>query len=164
MLTRFRLSNLSALALLAILGSASGCGNGGGGETSGEGGGTLTRAQFIEQADSACSTRDTMIQAELQPFLADDPRAIARPAVAQKMVNQVIAPELEAELTDIRLLEQPAKDNDELEVFLTAFKEVIARGRANPLTITAGPKPFAVPERVGRSYGFNVCGEVKLAP
>jgi len=100
------------IALLAAVALLPGCGGGGGD------GGTLTKAEFVAQADQICK------QAR-EKFLAAQPGPPSNPQQAAAL-QEVLIGTSENELSEIRSLDAPADVEPALDRYLRAREEGIA--------------------------------------
>jgi hypothetical protein len=137
---------LVVVAALAILLPIAGCGGGGGdGETSSVGG---AKARFIERADTVCRRTSAIVHAGIQPYIEEGLEAVETPAVAGGMVDEIVAPDLEAQIVAIR-------------AFLSAIEEAAQNGRKDPAElILHSRRALASARRLGEAYGFSHCGRL----
>ncbi len=148
-------------ALLAVIALAVGCGDDGGGSestaskpaTTGE----VTKAKFIEQGDAACTQHNEQIQRKAQALLSDAGES-SQAELAAEIVNQVMAPRMEHEIRTVRAYVLPPENVDQALRVLEAMQEVVDRAQQEPLAFVRTTRPFDKPERLGREFGFKVCG------
>ena len=135
---------LAALALIAA-----GCG----GDDEGE---ALTKEEFIAQADEICATGDEEISASADEEFGDlkeEPPAEEQEA----FLSEVVAPNYESQLAEIRELNPPEEDAEEVEALLSALEELIAQLRDDPAAVLEATEP---PEAsiLAQEYGLQNCG------
>jgi hypothetical protein len=132
----------------------SGGGSGGGSGASGTG----AKAAFIKEADGICSKQIVQIQQGVQSALQGGLNGLAQKGVPGKLVNQIIAPGLEATIGEVRALSTPAGTRGEVEAVLTAIQESVDGARANPKAFLTQGNALAKSEQLARQFGFSVCG------
>jgi hypothetical protein len=136
-------------AVLAI--AAAGCG---GGDDDTTAAATLTKDEFIAQADEICAAGDQEIAAA-----ADDLGASPSPEEATQLVTDVALPSVREQRDSIAALGAPEGDEDDVEAILDALDEAIAAVEANPEAVFSnGDDPFADVDRLAQDYGLTDCG------
>lgn len=144
--------------------ASSGSGEGAGGGSSADGNveaGTATKAAFVKNADAICARFGTRLRKEVEAALPKAGVAGAdSPDVADRIVNEIIAPGLEAEIAEIRSLNQPADGGEEVEAVLEAIQSEIEGGKSDPPQFVSEGQPFTESLRLARKYGFKSCGGV----
>jgi hypothetical protein len=144
----------SAVALVA-LSPLSGCGDDDGGDTASDDAALIAKADFIQAANAACEQRNQQMQAKLKRLYA---KAAGKPRdeAAREIIEEVIAPGFEAEAKDLRALEPPPGEEEEVDAVITAIEEMVARTRRD---LAAGRKyPYRKTENVAAAYGLPACG------
>jgi len=156
--------SLLALALLVIVVSLSGCGDDDGGtaegsevtvETS-----SLTKAQFIDRADSICQQSEEKLEKVIGNFLKSftaNPAQASVDAQAATLVNTVMVPSYEKLIEELRALGAPSGDEQEVSAFLTSLRESLEAGEEQPLKFVQSREPFVEGVKLSKAYGFNVC-------
>jgi hypothetical protein len=137
----------------------------------------LSKAEFIEQADSICqSTIDQVdpifeeVYAGLEDVDSDDPDNQLLIFVRFDEVMDEVLPIMEEQLDDIRALEPPSEDEELLDTLIddqgaaltefAALMEAAAGGDEVALaTLDTEEDPFEDIDRRARDYGLAVCGE-----
>jgi len=117
----------------------------------------VTKASYIAQGDAACTTQNERIRDAIQPYL-DRLEQTPDEAVANEMVRRVLAPRMEYEIRTVRAYVLPPENVDQALAFLAAMQDVVERAKKDPLAFAEASRPFAKPERLGREFGFEVCG------
>lgn len=138
---------LAALALIAA-----GCG----GDDGDDGGTPLTKEEFITQADEICATGDEEINAtanEQFGELEEEPPVDEQEA----FLSDVVAPNYEDQLAQIRELSPPEEDAEQIDELLSALEDLIAQLRDEPATVLEATEP---PEAstLAQDYGLQNCG------
>ena len=135
---------LAALALIAA-----GCG----GDDEGE---ALTKEEFITQADEICAAGDEEITAtadEQFGELKEEPPVEEQEA----FLTDVVAPNYEDQLAQIRELNPPEEDAEQVDELLGALEDLIAQLRDEPSAVLEATEP---PEAstLAQEYGLQNCG------
>lgn len=161
------LSRISiALGIQALLiASLAGCGGGGSTaatSTAAQNGGGV-RARYIAEADETCTEHNAEIDRKAAAFLAAH-KGGSQVATEGAMVRKILVPDLELEIRSVRALVVPPGDVHRVLSFLSAMLVPIHSAKADPGTFIHADRPFAVSERMGRQFGFKVCGGFTLPP
>lgn len=151
-------SLLASLALAACGGDENGeeGSNGNGGLPTGD----VSREDYIAQADEVCAATGETIDAQAQEYFTDlGLGADERPTPEQtsEFVSEVVAPEIENELDQLRSLEAPEQDAAELAEIYDLVEQSAQRLADDPDAV-AEEDPFAEANQRARDYGFEVCG------
>jgi uncharacterized Zn finger protein len=169
---------LSALLILSITLIAGGCGDGasdssgagtaGGDETNGsDETASLTKSEFIKQADSICKKGSEEVRAEFATYLKENKiKEIGKggesKAEADARIEEVIEaaiPTLRQQLDGIRALAAPAAIEAQVDAYLAAAEEGIETGEKDPVELfTATGKVLAKSDKLAKEIGFKVCG------
>ena len=119
-----------------------------------------SKADYIKEADAICARSDNDTQEIFDAAFADpsDPQ----PEEAQEAIKAAL-PVVKKDLAELRALEEPKDDKDEVEAIWVAIDEGIAtldEASADPATsLTAlTSEPFAPGERLAGDYGMDACG------
>lgn len=171
---RLTLPALLALALALI---AVGCGSGedsssgtggGGGETSSDQTASLSKAEFIKQADAVCSKGKKEVEAQFAAYLKKNKiegigaKGEPRPEAEERKADVVLTigvPAYRKQLEEIDALPAPAGDEATVEEFVSAAEEGVEVVEEEPKAVFDGTsKAFAEADKVAKGYGFKVCG------
>lgn len=144
---------LTALALLASLG---GCG---GDEDNGviasDYDDVIVKADFIQAATEACESRSAQIRAQgrrIYRTAAGKPQA----AIAKELVDEVIAPNFEGEIKDLRALDPPPGEEKDVETVIAEIEQMLRRMKNGE---TLGRiAPYRKSENYAAAYGLPACG------
>ena len=166
------MSNMAKLILMVALGAAllsAGCGGSDSSAESGRNGitveaGSLSKAQFIKQADAICQKRVQEAHEAFEAFLKRHPLNLGSgsPRQLRLMVNAVttvIAPPLETQIAEVEDLGAPAGDEVKVSSILEATQAALRKGKTNPAVLIGGGA-FAESSALARRYGLAVCGDV----
>ena len=117
---------------------------------------TLTKSQFIKQADAICKQGNKRIEAQAEDTLpANEP-----PSKAQltTFATETLIPDIQRQVDEVRELNEPSEDEDQVNAFLDSAQSELDKGEEDPLYITSD-KSFAKTNRLGKQYGFKVCSQ-----
>jgi hypothetical protein len=140
---------LVAATALALI--AGGCG--GGDEES------LTRAEFIEQADAICTESSKQIEREYRAFAEGGARkgGISK-AEGQEVGQEILLPNVQSRVEELRELNPPEADEDQITAMLDALEAGVEEGRENPKSLFSGDYPLEEANKMAQEYGFKACG------
>lgn len=150
------------LVVAMIAGLIAGCGGSDssstaatdGGSSTGDGGSTLSKAEFIKQADALCAKNNTTMAKEAETFT---PSSGAKPAeVEEELVTEIYAPGIGNQAEEIASLGAPSGDEEEVEAIVEAIEAGTETAEEDPSTFAQGA--FAESTKLARAYGFEVCG------
>ncbi|HEX5418119.1 MAG TPA: hypothetical protein VFZ25_20885 [Chloroflexota bacterium] len=147
-----------------LVASVAGCGGGGGSTVAAstpaqKGGAALAR--YVVDADETCAEHNTEIDREVAAFLAAH-KGASQAATESAVVRKVLVPDLEREVRSVRALVLPPADVHRALSFLNAMLVPIRAAKERPAAFVHAAHPFAVPERMGKQFGFSVCGGFTL--
>lgn len=166
---RVRLAALLIVAL-AIAAMASGCG-GGGGDSGSSGDGdsdatatSISKAEFIKEADAICTKGGERAQSEFAAFAKESripEGGELSSAQWEEAGLKVLVPELEQQAEEVRQLGFPAGDEAQIEAFLDGVGKAIEGIEENPKLAKDPSKLLADAHKAIEGYGFKVCGPEK---
>jgi hypothetical protein len=136
----------AAIAGVVLIGVGAGCG---GGDDD-----TLTKAQFIQQADAICKKGNKRIDAAAKQIFTTK----QEPSKAQltTFATDTLIPDVQGQVDDVRALNEPSEDEDEVNAFLDSAQSELDKGKEDPLYMTSD-KSFSETNKLGKQYGFKVC-------
>lgn len=140
------------ISVLALVGTAWGCG----GDDDGE---SLTKAEFIEQADAACQEANTVGQKKLVAFLQKNSQdnKLSK-ANKEEAIETIIVPLIDAQLEGLTEHEPPEGDEKQVEAVITSLEDLQDEAEADPAGTAKTYAPFSEPKKLAREYGFKTCG------
>lgn len=142
---------LSSFALVLLL---AGCGGGSG---------SIDKAAFVEQATSICQEVSGQLAAEFQAFGKKEANSSST-AATNKLVTQVLVPNLETELEEIRALGVPSESKRQVEAFFDAMRKMIKSADTNPEDFATGTGQYESAELAGRQFGLSECPISAVSP
>jgi hypothetical protein len=131
------------------------------GATGVAGGEPLSKSEFIRQADEICREGDRQIDQRAEDFfggLEQDPGS----AELEEFASEVVIPNIQQQIDEIRSLTPPEGDDDEVSAILDAAQEGLDELEADPSSIDEGPDAggaFAEANRLAQDYGLKECGD-----
>ncbi len=140
------------LLLILSVALAAGCGGGGS---------ELSKAEYIKQADAICKKSNSTLSGEAFGYLKAHSKELAglsNVSVRKRVNAAVIVPRVETTLKQLRALETPDGDTNELEAFYAAISKAAEKTEENPRDIEANA--FNETHKLGRAYGFNNCAQL----
>ena len=125
---------------------------------------SLTKAQFIAQADAICKAGDAEIESEVQAFeKKNNIDENEEPSKAQKaeVSETILVPNVTNQAEEIRDLTAPSGDEDEISAMLDSLDEGVEEVEANPQAPfeSKQPNPFGPANKIAGEYGLKVCGQ-----
>jgi hypothetical protein len=146
---------LASLMTLTLLFTS--CGDS---ENSGTDSASLTKAQFIKQADKICAEADEKLVIDYRAFVKSH-GIKGRPSKPQSLevAEEIYLPNIENRLEDLQKLSPPVGDEDQVKKIFAATEDAIAVASKNP-EATLGKSPFEKSKALTTAYGFTACGEV----
>jgi hypothetical protein len=140
---------LVVIGALAI--AAAGCGESESSEQS------LTKKEFVKQADAICAKNDKKFSADLAAATKGSGPSSSRKELVQ-IAETVLFPNVEAELEALRQLPAPEGDAKQVAKILEAVEAGLkqAEGEAKG-DLKAVVNPFEKAEQLAGEYGLEVC-------
>lgn len=115
---------------------------------------SITKPDFIEQADGICKAGNATLDAAAQA-LGDTPDQ----AAVEAFVTSSAIPTVQGEHDSIEALGTPEGDEDAISAMLDALQKGIDDLKADPGAImTATESPFADADQLAVAYGLKECG------
>lgn len=142
-----RLKVVAVLALFSVV-SLIGVGCGGGS-------GSLSKAEFIEQADAACEKADKAQLAAIPQVPISGSRDSQ--ANEEKVVLMAALPPVQKEAEEIAELGAPAGDEQEIAAIVKGIEDGVAKAEEDP--INGLESAFSAVDKRAAKYGFKACSE-----
>jgi uncharacterized protein with von Willebrand factor type A (vWA) domain len=146
-------------ALAAIMLIVAGCG---GGDDSSSDSSSITKAQFIKQADAICENGNKENEAEFEEFAKEHNLSEKKePSKAQQeeAISEIVAPGVQKQIEEIDALGAPKGDEGKIEAMIAAVEEGVEEIEENPASLTEGKNPLAKGSKLAKEYGLKTCGE-----
>lgn len=116
----------------------------------------VVKSDFIQAANAACEQRSQEISAKVQKVIAKYSSQADSPKARREVIEKAVAPGFEAEVRDLRALEPPPGDEEEVEEVIRAIDEMVARTRED--LAEGRPYPYRRTENLAAAYGIPACG------
>jgi hypothetical protein len=146
-------------AATAILFIVAGCG---GGDDSSSTSSSITKAQFIKQADAICAKGNKENEAEFEEFAKEKGLSESKePTKAQQeeAISDIVAPGVQKQIEEIDALGAPEGDEGKVEAMIAAVEEGAGKIEENPASLIEGKNPLAKGSKLAKEYGLKTCGE-----
>ncbi len=162
--TRGSFLPVAALVALLLAFVATGCGSSSSDEVTVQTG-SLSKAEFIEKADAICEAARTEFLAKYTKFLEAHKSVVnsadeeAKSVLLSEILNSILAPNIEDQVTQISKLGVPQDFAPEVEKFLNALQGRMDKALDNPEGFTTTPTPFVQAENIARQATMNGCAE-----
>lgn len=139
----------AAAIVLAL--TAAGCGS----SDDSSGDDSITKAEFVTQANAICAESNKSINAaEKDAFSGGQPTQ----ADVENFVNDTVIPEVESQITDIRALEVPDGEEDQINAILDAAESGLEEAKSDPAAMAGNQTdPFAEANKLAGEYGMTEC-------
>jgi hypothetical protein len=147
------------VALVAISMIAAGCG---GGDDSSSDSSSITKAQFIKQADAICEKGNKENEAEFEEFAEEKNLSENKePTKAQQeeAITDIVAPGVQKQIEEIDALGAPEGDEKQVEAIVTSVEEGVEEIEENPGSLIKGENPLGKGSKLAKEYGLKACGE-----
>ncbi|HET9593174.1 MAG TPA: hypothetical protein VFP17_09690 [Solirubrobacterales bacterium] len=145
-------------AAAAILMIVAGCG---GGSDSSSDSASLSKAQFIKQADAICEKGDEEANEEVEAFAEENNVNTSKPTKKQQedVITEVVAPNVQGQVEEISELGAPEGDEKQIEAMVDAVEEGVEELEADPSKLIEGKNPLGKGSKLAKEYGLKACGE-----
>jgi hypothetical protein len=130
------------IGVLALAAIAAGCGSGGSDP--------LTKAEFIEKADAICTQARNRIKKESA--------AVTKEAQGAEVSEKIVLPNVQIQAEELRDLEPPEADEDQIEAMLDRLEAGVEKGRQEPESLLSADSPLIKANEMAEKYGLKVCG------
>jgi hypothetical protein len=145
-------------ALAAIMVIVAGCG---GGDDSSSTSASISKAQFIKQADAICEKGDKEANKEVEAFVEENNVDTNKPTTKQQeeVITEVVAPNVQGQAEQISELGAPSGDEKKIEAMVDAVEEGVEEIESDPKTLIEGKNPLGKGSKLAKEYGLKSCGE-----
>ncbi len=155
---------LSALLLAAGCGSDEGdaTGSSGGGEVAVETG-SLSKAEFVKQANSACAKSRGQLEREVAKFLEETDKNPPKPSEEQPEVGfleETYLPTFQQQVDEVSAIGAPAGDEKQVTAFLQALQDMVDAATEEPQAFVSGEVSLDKASKLAQAYGLNDCADL----
>lgn len=143
-------------ALVAISVIVAGCGSDSSSSSS------LSKAEFIKQADKICEKGNEENNTEFEEFAKEhnlSEKKEPSKAVQEEAISEIVAPGVKKQIEEIDALGAPEGDEKKVEAMVGAVEEGVEEIEANPAVLIEGKNPLAKGSKLAKEYGLKTCGE-----
>jgi len=118
----------------------------------------LTKAEYIKQGDAICKKANADFDKQLEEKFPDN---VKKPSEEQltTLTEDVLKPNIEGQLNDLRDLTPPESDEETLNATYDKLETALAKVEDDPKLLLSGEDPFATANKEAQDYGFKECGE-----
>ena len=124
---------------------------------------SLTKAEFIKQADAICEEAGEGIQEESIAYAEENGIDVDKePSDEEKeeLVTEVIVPNIEKQAEDIASLGAPSGEEDQVGSIIEGIESAAAETAEDPGSVIGGSEgAFESVNEEAKEYGLKVCGE-----
>jgi hypothetical protein len=147
---------LAGVAAIALI--VAGCGSSSDDTTS-----SLTKAEFISQADAICKKGNSEIESELEAFAKKNGiKENEEPSTAQgvELSDTILVPNIKNQSGELRSLGAPSGDEAEVSAMLDSLDEGVEEAEEDPEALFSGKSdPFGPANKMAKELGLEVCGQ-----
>jgi hypothetical protein len=148
-MTRSRIVTAMLVGGLAIGLIAAGCGD----DDDGDEAASLTKEEWIAQADEICAQGNEEIGQQAGEVFGGGPPSAAE---ERRFAEEVVVPNIEEQVADVKALSPPEGDEEQVDAIIAAAEEGLAQAEENPLAINEDALDEAT--QLMAEYGSKVCG------
>lgn len=115
----------------------------------------IVKADFVQAANAVCEKRSEQMQAKARRIYRKGTRLPQDEAI-ELALEEVIGPGLHGEARDLRALEPPPGDEEQVEELVVAIEDLVARMERD-----LGKSlryPYRKTENLAAAYGLPACG------
>jgi len=147
--------------LVGVLGAAIamfGCGGGGGSDTA-VAESSISKAQYVKQAEAVCKKGNEEMEADFAVFYREN-EDVKKPteSLYVNLFEEVLEPNVSTEIEELRKLDVPKGDAAQVETMLNAREESLTIAESEPKAIIENSKKvFGKASRLAGEYGLNDC-------
>jgi hypothetical protein len=153
------------ISVMAGLVALAGCGGGSStadamGTPASDQAGSITKAEFIHQADAICSKTDVVQEQRLAAYEKAHPGTELAGSQGEAALRQVAFPPIATEIKEVAALGAPKKDALRVEAILEGWSKALKTVERKPkLIMGLGEGPFTAPDKLAHAYGFKACAQ-----
>ncbi len=123
---------------------------------------SLTKAEFVKQADAICTQGSKDINAEFEEFTKEkgisETKAPAKD-VQEEAVESILIPSISSQVEEVKALGTPEGDEGEVEALIAAEEEVLEEGEEDPVSLLeGGSAKEKEANKLATDYGLTACG------
>jgi hypothetical protein len=118
------------------------------------------KTAFIKKVDAICSAHEEQLNADVEKLYArrlSSQESRQREAVHVLAVTQILIPNLEGEVKELRALGEPSGGEVPMDVVIGAIEKMVDETKANPRRILDIAAPYETAEKTAEKYGITRC-------
>jgi hypothetical protein len=119
---------------------------------------TGSDSDFFAQADAICQERRADTRDNLGQYMKNGIASLEKNV--KTVVDELIIPNLEKEMSGITALNPPASASDEVAALFDQIEGLIAAGKADPADLVLTGSAAAKSEEEAKQLGFGICGGI----
>ena len=150
---------LAALAIAAFAVFAAGCGDSDDDGTT-DSGASLTKAEFVKQANAICAANNKEIDAEFEEFAEDNNLSKNKPPTPEQLeqaADDFLLPIVNDQIDELREIEPPEAQAGAFEALLDEAEAEAEKLEDDPSTLDE--QSFVKVNKRARALGLEACGE-----
>jgi hypothetical protein len=139
--------------------TASGCGEG---DSAGDTTASISKAQFVKQANAICAKTNRELVDSSEEFLNTKILRESKSLTKAQVIalSKLALPPITEQVEELRALGAPAGDEGKVDAILSAAEEAIEKGERDPAAIYgADGGAFAKANQLSSAYGLEKCSE-----
>lgn len=157
MAMRYRKAQVVFLVLLGVLAvGLTGCGGGDGNDQPD----TLTKTEYVKQADQICSKTESRQRKLLTKFQKENKNIGSGTAATEKVISFAALPPMEEQIQELSQLPPPDKEAAKAKAYVKELEKGLAVAEKEPGTLLINPGAFTKSEEAARAFGFKTCAGV----
>lgn len=131
--------------------------------------GSLSKAQFIQEASEACKSNRAKFTRELTDFIklagektakvsAGNEKKIGN-EIQTSMVKTIFIPDFEQLVSELTELGAPSGDEEQVTALVQAIQQTLDKAKKEPTEVVKQLTPFGQAIKIATAYGLTVCAE-----
>lgn len=114
---------------------------------------TISRADYVKQADAICGRTEKKQLKLLRIFATQKSTQKAR----VELVEHAGIPPLQEQAKKLSELPEPSEGAAEAKAYVVAFSDGVNKAEEDPGSLLEAPSPFGEAEALAAKFGFKVC-------
>jgi hypothetical protein len=145
---------LCAAAFLTLCLALAGCGGDSDSESQPA---SLSKAQYIKQADVICKKTEKRQRKLLTQFSIKNNGTPEDQKGLEKAISYAALPPMQEEIKELKELSDPAEKAAEAKAYVKALEKGLEAAEREPGTMLLEPGAFTKAEEIGKKFGFATC-------
>lgn len=124
----------------------------------GGGGSSITKAEFVKQADAICLKAKKKQAAGLEKAVKGEPGAELTPAEIENVIMTAVIPPYRQAANELSELPTPSGGADEVDAMVASLEEALEKGEKQPASVNSvSNSPFKTFDKQASEYGLEAC-------